>query len=293
MSSNFDNRRRAFADVVSIDAWHDPFGSDAGAVDLHADIVFGTARVGGEPESAVRFRLSIKRAELVVIIPETEPVKIDRNSVARGAKGPDGKMVETFETSAQGHMKAVASSSIGPTNVSGATSAEIGAAANIQASKKIEITATVEFMKVTQSKTADDNYRWTIEPGQQRTLDGRPWDGVKEPRLKLIDLRANRSKGIPPSVRVEVRCRREDLAIEELEAKDVNAWQLLTARAGFSNRLAAAESYIRDRLAEEGFQIRNLEEKFAELVLGAVTAEFDSGSHVRALAERRTGFVEC
>ena len=44
--------------------------------DLHADVVFGVARVGGEADSPVRFRLSIKRAGIIVLIPESEPVRL-------------------------------------------------------------------------------------------------------------------------------------------------------------------------------------------------------------------------
>ena len=63
MSQNFDNRKRSFADVVTIDAWHQAFDDQNSIVDLHADVVFGTARAGGETDSPVRFRLSVKRAE--------------------------------------------------------------------------------------------------------------------------------------------------------------------------------------------------------------------------------------
>jgi hypothetical protein len=44
MSRNADNRKRAFADVVTIDAWHEGFSDNRPRVDLHADVVFGTAR---------------------------------------------------------------------------------------------------------------------------------------------------------------------------------------------------------------------------------------------------------
>jgi hypothetical protein len=106
MVQNFDNRRRAFADVVSIDAWHEPFDANEGTVDLHADVVFGTARVGGETESPIRFRLSIKRAELLVVIPNSEPVKIDRKSVSRSAPEGHGSLTETVEHNSEANAKA-------------------------------------------------------------------------------------------------------------------------------------------------------------------------------------------
>jgi hypothetical protein len=273
MSQNFDNRRRAFADVVSIDAWHEPFESGGAFVDLHADVVFGTARVGGETESPIRFRLSVKRADVVVIIPPSEPVKVDRKSVLRSAPEVQGHLTETLEHTAEAHAKGQINGSIDGKGISGGASADLGASTNISSTKRLEISAVVEFMKITQSKTADDQYRWTVEARRTRTLEGRPWDGVKEPRLKLIDQRKDRTKGIPPTVRVEVRCRREDLIIEDLEVKDETAWQAFKGRAGFTNRLAAAESYIRDRLSEEGFEVGNITDIFSQLTLGSVTAE--------------------
>jgi hypothetical protein len=98
MSRNLNNQKRAFADVVSIDAWHRPFDKKHPTVDLHAHVVFDTARVGGEPESPIRFRLSLRQAEVILVIPENEPVFVDRKSVARDAP-PEvrGRVTSTFE----------------------------------------------------------------------------------------------------------------------------------------------------------------------------------------------------
>jgi hypothetical protein len=105
------------------------------------------------------------------------------------------------------------------------------------------------------------------------TLDGRPWDAEKQPRLKLVDQRRNRSAEIPPTVRVEVRCRREDLVIQNLEIKHKGIWNSLKKRLGFKNRMAAAISYIRDRLTEEGLDVENINDVFGQLTLGSATAE--------------------
>ena len=182
-------------------------------------------------------------------------------------------MTETIEQSSKVNAKANFSASINATGPSGSAELGAGAEANLSQTQKLEISATVQFMLVTQSKTAEGHYRWTITPRRSRTLDGRPWDGAKQPRLKLVDKRKDRSKGIPPTVRVEIRCRREDLVIEDLEVKDESLWANIKSRTGFQNRLVAAESYIRDRLSEEGFEIRNIDEIFSEITLGSVTAD--------------------
>ena len=65
-----DNRKRALADVVTVDAWHAEFSNDAPRVDLHIDVVFGVGRIGGGESAGVRFRLSLRRAEVVVVAHE-------------------------------------------------------------------------------------------------------------------------------------------------------------------------------------------------------------------------------
>ncbi len=105
MSNSSENRKRAFADVVTIDAWHDTFSESVSTVDLHADVVFGTARVGGDAQSPVRFRLSVRRAEIIVIIPDSEPVSVDRKSVSRDTPELEGHLTQVVEKSTQANLK--------------------------------------------------------------------------------------------------------------------------------------------------------------------------------------------
>ncbi|QIP05831.1 hypothetical protein [Bradyrhizobium symbiodeficiens] len=273
MSQNFDNRKRAFADVVTIDVWHQSFDEETASADLHADVVFGTARVGGETDSPIRFRLSVKRAEIVVVIPEAEPVTVDRRSVSRDAPELQGRLTQVVERTSQANAKGSVAGGLSAIGLTGSASVEGNAQTSMSASNRIEVSETIQFMLVTQSKTADGHYRWSAEPRTTKVLRGRPWDGAKEPRLRLIDRRKDRSKGIPPTVRVEVRCRREDLVIEDLVVKDENLWEKIQGRAGFRNRMAAAESYIRDQLSQEGLEVRNIQDSFGQLTLADVAAD--------------------
>jgi len=145
--------------------------------------------------------------------------------------------------------------------------AETSSASN----KKLEVTTVVRLLSVTQSMTEEGHYRWIVEGQTKNKLMGRPWDSDK-PRLALIDGRANRKSGIPPTVRVEVRCRREDLVIEGIEPTDSTILELVKNRVGISNNIAAAESYIRDQLAELGLQAENIDDRFGRLTVASVTA---------------------
>jgi hypothetical protein len=271
MSGNSDNRRRAFADVVSLDAWHQSFDDTHPKVDLHADVVFGTARLGGELESPVRFRLSVKQAEVIIVIPDSEPVLVETSSVAREGPEARGRLTETLEQASHAHAEGRVAASTGMTGLAASGSASASIEGSIATKKKVEMSGWL--MAVTSSKTEEGHYRWIIKPSASQCLEGRPWDANYQPRLKIIDKRKDRSKGIPPAVRVEVRCRREDLLIDDLQVKDAKLWDQVKDRIGFKNKMAAAISYIRDRLSEEGLEIRNIEDIFGSVTLASVTAE--------------------
>ena len=62
------------------------------------------------------------------------------------------------------------------------------------------------------------------------------------------------------------------MLIEELKLKDETLWQEVKARAGSKNRIAAAVSYIRDQLLQEGLYVANIEDAFGQLTLGSAIA---------------------
>jgi hypothetical protein len=272
MSFNSDNRQRIFAEVVSIQAWHNSFNSKVSKADLLVDVVFGEARIGGELVSPIRFKLELRCAELIVVVPETEPVSVDLSSVSRDAPLRKGRLTETVEHSRKADIKGGSSVSAGAAGISASAKVEADAQAHIQTRTKRAISSDLQTMEVTQSLTPDGQYRWLLKPVTGQSLQGRPWRASKHPRLKLIDKRKDRSKGIPPTVHVEIRCRREDLLIRDIEMKDENLFKSIRSKAGFGNKIAAAESYIRDRLAAEGLEVQNIRDPFGRVTLASVTA---------------------
>jgi len=86
-----DNNPRVFAETISIDAWRSPFEGTKGEADLHVDVVFSEkGRVGGG-EAPVRFRLSLKRAEIHVVRDNENIIEINRSSVLRATQPIPGK----------------------------------------------------------------------------------------------------------------------------------------------------------------------------------------------------------
>ncbi|WP_325060917.1 hypothetical protein [Vitreimonas sp.] len=272
MAGGSDNKTRAFSDVVTVDAWHQPFSETGGRVDLHADVVFGTARIGAEKESPVRFRLSLRQAELIVVVPELEPISVDVMSVSRDAPDTQGRVRKSFAQEAQGRLGGGFAVTVSPAAPSASMSASAEATQAVRQKSDVELTSEVTAFVVTHSQTSEGHHRWRLEPIANKQLVGRPWKAAEAPRLTLVDERDG-SHEIAGAVRVEVRCRREDLLIEDLALKDQTVWDSLKGQKGEKNRMAAAISYIRDRLVETGLEFDSIEDPFGVITLSSVIAQ--------------------
>jgi hypothetical protein len=231
------------------------------------------ARIGGEEESNVRFRLKVKRAEVVVIIPEMEPVGIDKLSVSQGTPQIHAQLNSTHKQKTHAKANAAFSGTLSPKKADAQLTLGLAGGGSVSSERTVEVAGEIPIMTVMLSRTPEGYYRWAIEPTTANYLDGRPWDRTQAPRMKLIDQRKHGLKDLPPAVSVEVRCRREDLIIDDITLKNKSRWEALTRRPGFKNKMAAAESYIRDRLAQEGLAVSNFPDIFGELALASVMAE--------------------
>lgn len=262
------NRRRALADTVSLDAWKGEVGAK-GKFDLHVDVTFGVGRLGGEVDDKARFKLSLKRAEVVVIISPNEPAKVDKGSVARTETA--GVVIKDVVTQqSEGAIAAAVGIDASVSERGAKAKAKAGAKAKASKSKKAVTTITrqTSSMIIVQSQTVDGDYRWSISGAvAEMMLDGKPWDADRVPRMKVIDTRRDRSRGIEPSVRVEVRCLRDDLKIENIVLKDDKAWANLLKSPSHRNRYIAAEAVIRDRLFKAGLVHGALGEPYAQMCL--------------------------
>ena len=270
-----DNRIRALAEVASLDAWHKGFTASRKAVELHVDVAFAEGRVGGEPGDPVRFRLALKRATVVVVVPPFEKLGIDRASVSRDAPTVKVKASEVRKTRTRLGLggKAKGKAALTGLNASGVVDAV--ARAERSRERAIRITQELGPLSVMQMQTADGDYAWVIEPTLDGRLHGRPWNAHKRPRMKVVDLREERSRGLEPAVTVELRCRRMDLDIQGIAPTAKRDLAALAADPFGPNKMRAVEAVIRTRLARAGLLHGDLEDPYAEIVLCAVLAEGD------------------
>lgn len=266
------NNRKVLSEVVSLEAWQQAT-EHASHLSLHADVVFREGRIGGEDNSKLRFKLRVKRAELILIIPETEPVSVVRSSVSRDTIAVAGTKVATQKKSALSALKA--KMGIGTPNggypLSGNAGFSVDGSKSLE--EVIEHKQAFSAIDVEQSLTQEGHYKWELTTIVGPALSGRPWDCNLHPRLTLIDERKDRSKGIPPVVNIRIRCLREDLIISDIAIKDESKWRKVIKGNGFKNRYIAAEAYIRQMLAREGFDQADISDPFCAIDLAYVSVD--------------------
>ncbi len=256
------NRVQIFSELVSLEAWHLPFTNKRASVGLHADVTFSTARLGGEADSPVRFKLTLKQAMLTVMIKETEPLVIDPASVAR--LDPAVSAIQKQRTStrgkrtASGRLSALASG----VGLFPRAEASVEASASRETSEETIATRKMAAIAVRHSLDGGRNNRWHFAPGTDSILHGKPWSAAEFPLMKIKDTRAPENRKIEATVALELTCLREDLNIFDIEMKDDGF-----LRASTPNRVIAAEAYIRNRLISEGLPAPNISDGFAMITL--------------------------
>lgn len=273
--ANSSNRRRGLADVVSLEAWRRGYRGTITKTGLYINVVFQNGRLGDSSDE-VRFKLALKRAEVVVVIPAGEPAVVDVASVERDGPTKSVQKTETRRSKNAAGVNLVASGAIDPNIVTGSLSASSELAAERAREQTIEISESLDGITVVHSTNDKGDHRWTLTPSADKALLGKPWES-KSPRLKIIDRREPDSKNLPPAVHVEVRCLREDLDISDITLRDESLIEKLKNAPGFRNRIIAAEALIRTRLFEERLLEpgADINDPRTKMVIAAIIVEGD------------------
>ncbi|WP_027681702.1 hypothetical protein [Rhizobium leguminosarum] len=267
------NRIRIFSELVSVDAWYPQFTASKSKVSLHADITFHTAHLGGEHDSPVNFTLDLRRAELRVIVPETEPIGFERASVARFDEGATAtrKTKSTFKSKAR--LDAALGLAVGRNRLtSGAASMSAGVGKDVQRTEEITAIEKLKKIVVTHSVDAEGNNRWHFKPAIVETLEGKPWTARNLKLMKLVDQRQAVDSRFEPTVRLELSCLREDLRIGEIRLRDQGLFAAAMSKVGGERRMQAAAAYIRNRIAEEGLPSPHMDNDHAQIILAELSA---------------------
>ncbi|WP_153003755.1 hypothetical protein [Aureimonas ureilytica] len=255
-------------ELVSLDVWHGQLKEAGDTAALHADLFFREARMGGEADSNVRFRMSVRKASLVLRLPEDNTIGVDRETVARDSEPVSGTVTRTIVRERKARGAAV----LDFTTAALRPKINLGAEASgsVQDKTSVELQRAVSLI-VSTGHFNQGSYQWDLEAFNRGPLHGRPWDAVKNPRLTLIDQRKNK-RSSTGAVVLEVHCVREDLIISDIHIETGGEWKDIFSLKGGA-KTAAAEALIRKRLGEELLPVTSIDNDFATLIVASVLAE--------------------
>lgn len=271
--SNQQNRIRKLDGLFSVDAWHAAFDKNNDIVDFFIDVTFGIGHYGGEEDSEILFTAGLRRATLIVVLPEGGAYVVEPSSVIRTQ--PEKTQVSR-DTKISKSMSAGGMFSL---SKNPSASAEASAKAGIT-TEEYRLSSSEEFPITERNGKDGENYCWTLSSSAVRTiLDGPAWDS-SIPRLKIRDCsnagqrqRVADNQMIEPST-VLIRCLREDLVIDNIRYKD-SAKNTVWTKVNPADRelkMIIAEAIIKKQLLDSGLEPPNISEQnaYAEILLADV-----------------------
>ena len=261
------NLIRSIADVVSLDGWTEEVED---GIQIHADVVFRTAAVGGDQGDVVRFRLSLFRAELVGIIRNTEGLKLKPSSVSRDRvqrKITVSKQHESGRSTQRGIEGRIGAS--GAAFIPGVAANYLNKRSK-RTSRSFSESMEMDNIAVQHRKGNDGHHRWELVCGDGQILRGSGWDSNEAPRFEIEKPRASK---LDRCILFQIRCLREDMHFEDIELIPINGKPVRLLEKTDRNKLAAVEAYIKTKLVEHGLLAGDLGNPFTEICLLETTVE--------------------
>jgi hypothetical protein len=262
------NRLKSVGQLAVVGGWFEQDEDKSECYSLHLSATFKEERFGGTEDSKVHFRVRLNQCEIVVFLPERgNGFRVLERTIARTLPGPAITISDTVEensrTSVGGAMQVGAKVLAKAHAVARRTTAAV---------TKLDKSRQSPRMEVLYSKTADMQHCW-IASGVGGCLAGSLWDAANEPRFVVADKRPpdfiekDRALELPPMASVEIRCRREDIEIYDIEFKDLVEQGITQNRFNQDIRMRAAEAFLKSQIQLQGLRVENMGDKFAEVFL--------------------------
>lgn len=244
-----NNTHRSLKSVVSVDGWIAEFDKNDTA-SVHVDVVFKTAVFGDGPDDKVSFRINLLRADIIICVPDGEPLRVIKRSLHRET----GKVTGTRKTSkvVEADRELSGKAEVGtltPPSVKATAEGKMHTAVKTEEETNEPIK---EFL--TQHFSFENTHpAWEVQRADGTKMTSAPWSALAEPRLKVKRVADRNSDGGKPSMKIEIRCRRGDIEITDIKVTDPEAKARFQVKKNNRKNIAAAEQLIKDELSKAGF----------------------------------------
>lgn len=262
------NYQRVFADVISLDAWHEPFRLDQETYGVFAELSFTEGRMGGdEPEIPFTFNVRLKKALLSIRL--EDPLTLDRASVARGIPAKQAEYTQVVRAKEAARSYVGIGAKITPALIGAALNGDVSKSTEISEEEELRISQEVPEILVTARPDGAHGYSWEMEPLLGNHLRGQPWDPIDPPRMRVY---LPESSAIDPTIKVEVRCALEDLEITSILPKEESLVEKLTGLPRREINEAAAIQHLKKVLTDVELYPGKMDNRFNSVILADVLA---------------------
>ena len=243
------NHSKILSEIVNLKGWHLPFNSRRRKVKLHVQAGFREGLFTTSDDIPFPFEVTINKAEILVWHDESEQCKFvtDTENIPTAAT--------VTRTKSQSKKSGLAASVKGM-KLKGAKST----------SEKIQEKTTAQ--EICYWEYSNRARAWMVNSTTGEPLNGQPWNAKREPRIQISDGRTNVTDGMPPVIRIAIRCNAKDI--------DISIPTEFFAKMNFlsPNKLLAAKAHLKQSLIDIGLPPgENLETPHEMVVFADVLAE--------------------
>ena len=264
-----NNQARVLAEVLAIDAWHEPFRYDGGTASVHVEMSFRNGRLGGDDaEFPFTFNIALKRALLTIHV-ET-PLAIDRTTIARSIPKDQSEWSKIVALREGAKREASVGGRVSPKSISMVMTGGLKTNQETSKDEELKIIQNIPRILASPIPRGPNEYAWEIIPGHEEFLTGQPWHPVDEPRLhvKPLDVR----KAIDPVIKITVACAIADLEITDFELKQSNLKNIAKGLMLNTMNKAAAIQHLKLTLMERHLEVGSLDDRFSDMLIADVLA---------------------
>ncbi len=264
------NRARVFGDLLSIDAWHDPFISETGEASVYAEISFHEGRLGGDDEDvALTFKVTLRRALLTVNI--EHPLRFKRDSLPRDVPDSDAELTKIISAKSATEKSTSIDVKTSMKMIALALKGENHRSNSISDDEILKIVKNIPRILVRSRPSNSQEYSWEMSPTYETHLQGQPWDPIENPRMTVI--LPEKKAPIDPVVKITVSCNREDILISDIKMKDENLQGRFTENVFREMNEKAAIHHIKLILSRADLEPGKLDNRFSKILLADVIAK--------------------
>ena len=252
------NNPRNWGGAVSLEVYRGEYTSEETIANLYINVNFVTGRVSEKAKSGLRFKLSLRRAEVCILKDASGTLKIPLSDIYR-----PGSIQAEYEEESSRSDDVKVGAKLGH---SGASACAESATDSSQRDKLV-YKAPIDAIRVMHRRNGDEHI-YDLSPLSAETLIGAPW----QPGRKILSLDAS-ACGVgyeAPEPLIQIRCLREDLEISDIQ---YHGGSVFNFSALTKNKQVAVEAYIKERLALCVLHQEDLSDPYATIVIADAVPE--------------------